>query len=79
MVIEITPAQLHTHLLVLFKAGMPPMVTVGDPGVHGAGITGTHGCGVSTPDAAAVAVMTAGFVGALHMPNGGIFAIGLKS
>jgi hypothetical protein len=72
-VIEITPAQVHMHLLVLFRDGMPPIVTVGEPGVHGAVVTGTHGTGL--PKAA----MTAGFVGAVHIPNGGILTIGLKS
>ena len=67
---EITPAQVHMHLLVLFSAGMPRTSTVGAPGAQGAGITGTHVCG--TPNAA----ITAGFVGALHIPNGGMLVIG---
>jgi hypothetical protein len=74
-----TPRYWQAHLLVLLRAGLPAIVTVGDPGVHGAGMTGTHGCGVSTPLAAAVAVATAGFVGALHIPNDGMFVIGTWS
>jgi hypothetical protein len=67
------------HLLVLLRAGMPPIITVGDPGVQGAEVAGTHGAGVSTPSAAAVSEITSGFVGALHMPNGMIFSIGTWS
>jgi hypothetical protein len=49
------------------------------PGTQGAGITGTQGIGVNTPPAAAVAVITVGFAGDLHIPKGGILAIGAKS
>lgn len=59
----------QTHLLVLFSAGIPLTVTVGEPGVQGATIAGTHGVG--TPDAAAVST--------LQVPNGGILLIGTKS
>ena len=58
---------------------MLPIMTVGDPGAHGAAVTGTQGMGVSTPSAAAVAAATVGFEGELHIPNGGIFAIGMLS
>jgi len=78
-VIDITPAHVHMHLLVSFRAGMFAIITVGDPGAHGAAVAGTHGTGVGTPRAADVAAITAGFVGALHIPNGGIFTTGLKS
>jgi hypothetical protein len=74
-----TPAHVHMHLLMSFSAGMLAMGTVGEPGAHGAGMTGTHGAGVGTPRAADVAAITAGFVGALHIPKGGIFTTGLKS
>lgn len=67
------------HIELLFKAGIEPMRTVGDPGAQGALVTGTHGAGVKTPLAAVVAAMTAGLVGALHIPKGGIFLIGTKS
>ena len=73
----ITPAQAHMHFEVLVRAGIPPISTVGDPGVHGAGTKGTQGMGVSTPMAAAVADATVGLVGDLHMPNDGMFAIGM--
>ena len=56
--IEITPAQAHISLELLFSAGMLATSTVGDPGTQGAGITGTQGIGVSTPNAAAVAAAT---------------------
>ncbi|CDH47257.1 conserved hypothetical protein [Candidatus Contendobacter odensis Run_B_J11] len=64
---------------VLLSAGMLPNSTVGDPTTHGAGMTGTQGIGVSTPSAAAVAEATAGLLGVMHMPNGGILAMGLLS
>jgi hypothetical protein len=79
MVIEMTPAQVHMHLLMLFSAGMLAMSTVGEPGAQGAAVTGTHGTGVGTPRAADVAAIKAGLVGALHIPKGGIFTTGLKS
>ena len=74
-----TPAHPHMHIEVLFSAGMPPINTLGDPGVQGAGITGTHGMGVRTPMAAAVAAATVGLVGDMHIPNGGTFTIGAWS
>ena len=58
---------------------MLPISTVGAPGIHGAGITGTHGAGVNTPDAAAVAAITAGFEAEEHMPKGMMFTSGLLS
>ena len=74
---EITPAQMHMHLLVSFNAGMLAIKTVGAPGTHGAGVAGMHGMGVSTPNAAVVAVATVGLAMELHMPNGMMFIIGL--
>src|SRR5438270_12945776 len=58
--IVMTPAQVHMHWNVLFRAGMPPIRTVGEPGAHGAGVTGIQGTGVRIPRAAAVAAATAG-------------------
>jgi len=72
----ITPPQAHMYVEVLFKAGMLAIRTVGDPGVHGATTTDMHGMGVNTPNAAAVAAATVGFVGLIHMPKGMIFAMG---
>jgi hypothetical protein len=72
-----TPAQLHMHLEELFKAGKPPIVAVGEPGAQGAVVTGMHGIGVSTPIAADVAAATVGLAKDMHMPNGGIFVIGM--
>jgi hypothetical protein len=42
-------------------------------------VTGIHGIGVNTPKAAAVAAITMGLAGQLHIPNGGTFKIGLLS
>ena len=72
-----TPAHVHMHLLVSFKAGRLLMSTVGEPGTHGAAVAGTQGAGVGTPEAAEVAAITAGFVGALHIPNVGMLTMGL--
>lgn len=49
-------AQLAMH--ELFSAGIPPIITVGEPGFHGPAGTGMQGIGVSTPRAAAVAAAT---------------------
>jgi hypothetical protein len=54
-------------------------MTVGEPGAQGAGMTGRHGPGVNTPSLAAVAAATAGFAIELHIPNGGMFAMGMLS
>lgn len=53
--------------------------TVGFPESQGEVVAGMQGAGVGTPSAAAVVAITAGFVGALHIPNGAIFLIGMKS
>ena len=66
------------HLLVLFKPGKLPTMTVAEPGAQGV-VTGMHGMGVSTPRAAAVAAATVGFAIEVHMANGGILAMGAKS
>jgi hypothetical protein len=58
MLMEISPSQMHVHMHSLVRAGLPPMVTVGEPGVHGATVLGMHGWGVRTPRAAAVAEAT---------------------
>ena len=77
MEIWITTPQVHWQVLVLFRAAIPPMFTVGEPGAQGVGVTGTHGIGVRTPSAAAVAAATVGLEGELHMPNGAMFTIGI--
>lgn len=64
---------------VLFKAGMLPNKTVGEPGIHGAGVAGMQGTGVGTPAAAAVAATKAGLVGDIHIPKGMILTMGLLS
>jgi hypothetical protein len=65
------------HLQVMFKAGTLPIMTVAEPGTHGAVVTGMHGMGVSTPIAAEVAAATMGLARDMHIANGGMFAIGL--
>lgn len=74
-----TPAQVHIHLLLLFKAGKVPSNTVGDPGAQGATVTGMQGMGVSTPRAAVVAAATVGLAREVHMPKGRMFTMGAKS
>jgi len=76
--IWITPPQEHMHVEVLFKAGMPPIITVAEPGTQGA-VTGMQGIGVSTPRAAAVAAATVGLAMDMHMPNGGMLTMGAQS
>ncbi len=49
---------------------MPPIETVGEPGVQGVTVTGTQGIGVRTPNAADVAEATAGLLMELHIPKG---------
>ncbi len=74
-----TPVHMHMQVQVLVSAGKPLIRTIGDPGVQGLAVAGTHGPGTGAPIAAALAAMTAGLVGLLHIPNVGIFAIGAKS
>jgi hypothetical protein len=76
--IWIIPPQAHVHMEVLLRAGMPPIIQVGDPGVQGA-VTGMQGIGVRTPRAAAVAAATVGFAMDMHMANGGMLTIGAQS
>ena len=73
------PPQLHMHFDVLFRAGILPISTVGEPGAHGAGVTGMQGIGVSVPSAAAVADATVGLASDWHMPKGMMLTIGLWS
>lgn len=68
-VTDITPPQLHMHLLELFSAGLLHTRTVGEPGAQGAAHAGMQGMGVSAPIAAAVALATVGFARLLHIPN----------
>lgn len=75
-VIVMTPPHMHMQVEVLLRAGMLAMRTVGEPGVQGAVVAGIHGMGVKTPNAAAVAAMTVGFAGLMHMAKGMIFTIG---
>lgn len=79
LVIWITPPQVHIHLQLLLRAKGVLIEKVGVPGIQGAGITGTQGAGVGTPAAATVAAITAGLIRELHIPKGGILAIGAKS
>jgi len=77
-VIVMTPPQAQLHIEVLFSAGMPPIMQVGEPGAQGM-VTGMQGIGVRTPSAAAVAAATVGFAREMHMPNGGMLTIGAQS
>src|SRR5579863_550776 len=70
---------MHISFEVSSSVGWLPSITVGAPGIHGAGVAGMHGIGVRTPKAAVVAAATVGFDGALHMPNGIMFTIGMWS
>ena len=56
-------------MLLLFNAGWPRTITVGEPGAHGAAVAGTQGVG--TPAAADVRI--------LQVPNGIIFVMGTLS
>jgi hypothetical protein len=70
---------LHINVELSFNAGLLATKTVGEPGTHGADVTGTQAAGVKTPNFAAVAAATAGLLGVLHIPKGGIFTTGLLS
>jgi hypothetical protein len=58
LVIVITPPHVHINVEGAFSAGLLPIMTVGEPGAHGAVVTGIQGCGVNTPIAADVAAAT---------------------
>ena len=75
----INPPQVHISLEELFKAGIPPIKTVGLPGAQGATVSGTQGMGVNTPKAAIVAAITTGLVGEEHIPKVAKFSRGLLS
>ncbi len=62
-----------------FKAGIPPIMTVGAPTIHGAVVTGMQGIGVKAPQAAAVAEATVGFAIDWHTPKGMMLTMGLLS
>jgi hypothetical protein len=79
LLIVITPPHVQLQVQVAVNAGIPPICVNVAPGAHGPAMTGTHGAGVKTPIAAEVAAATAGFDGVLHMPNGGMFVIGIMS
>jgi hypothetical protein len=68
MLTVITPPTEQVHMLPLWMAGMPRMVTVEEPSVQGE-VAGTQGVG--TPAAAAVRT--------LQFPNGFMFIMGTKS
>jgi hypothetical protein len=46
---------------VLLSAGLPPIITVGHPGVHGGTNAGAHGCGIP--------IDCAKTIGELHIPK----------
>jgi hypothetical protein len=57
----------------------PAIVTLVEPGVHGAEVAGRQGCGVRTPAAAAVAAATCGLSGEEHIPKDAMFTSGSVS
>jgi len=61
---------------VLFSAGKFVTITVAEPETHGATVLGTQGEGVNRTGGG---LLVAGFAGLLHIPNGGIFTLGLYS
>ncbi|MGF7031700.1 hypothetical protein J2T17_002614 [Paenibacillus mucilaginosus] len=63
----------------VFRAGIPPRRTCGEPGAQGAAVAGMQGIGVSTPKAAAVAAATDGLAGEEHMPKGRMLTMGTWS
>ena len=65
------PAHAHMHFASDVRAGFFVRSVIGFGGTQGAGVTGTHGIGAPSAE------ITAGFVGAVHMPNGMMFTIGM--
>jgi hypothetical protein len=72
-----TPAQLQINFDVELSTGLFPIITVGDPGTHGADVAGMQGCGVKTPSAAEVAAATCGLAMEVHIPNVGMLDMGM--
>ena len=74
-----TPAHMHIRTLMSSSAGTPSRFTGSAiaPGTQGLVVMGTQGAGVGVPSAAAVAAMTAGLAGDVHMPKGMMFVIGM--
>jgi len=70
---------MHISFDELFKVGILPSKTVGEPGTQGAIVIGIQGIGTSAPMAAAEAAATIGFAIDWHIPNGKMFSIGLLS
>ena len=68
---EMTPPYMHISLEEFFSSGFPQTRMVGTPGAQGSTIAGAQGAGEKTPSFAAVAAMTAGLLGQLHMPKVG--------
>ena len=75
----IWPVHMQLHVESDVNKLLSPIAMACDPGDHGDVTTGRHGCGVSTPCAAAVAAATCGFTCVLHIPNGAMFTMGMKS
>ena len=74
--IDIKPPQAHRHESPLEHIGKPFTRTFGFDELHGVTMVGTHGAVVTVPRLAAIAAITAGFVGALQRPKLAILTIG---
>jgi hypothetical protein len=72
MVMGAPPDNVQKHIESLVRAGVPLIVTVGEPGVQGAAMAGTQG---AEPEG----FMQAGLAGELHMPKVAMLTIGAKS
>jgi hypothetical protein len=79
LVILITPPQAQLQTAVSGNAGKLFIWTFDAPGFQGLSITGIQGIGVKTPNAAAVAVATAGLAMEVHIPKDGMLIMGAKS
>jgi hypothetical protein len=77
--IVITPPHMQLSVQTLVKAGIPPTITVAEPGDQGATVLGMQGIGVRTPEAAVVAEATVGLANELHMTKGITLTMGILS
>ena len=74
-----TPPYAQRHCEPAARAGLPPILVRGAPGIHVPAALGRQGIGVRTPRAALVAAATDGLLNVVHMANGGMLAFGTTS